>query len=374
MTTKNFSAGGLGYAAGGALLGAWIVLAPPMKASAASALPEYQPKRQVEGVLRFSGTKEMAVLLDKWQVGFRKFHPQVLFSRSLSTTGAAMYGLDMRTADIALMGRQINPYERYGTYERSWIYPVEIEVATGSDRAQHKSPAFAIFVHKDNPIAELDLKQLDGIFGAERTGGWTALSWDLDAARPASGNIRSWGQLGLKDAWAPMPIHVYGPPNQGAGAVTFFQQKVLHGGAMWNEDLREYPDRAKMLSDLSADPGGIAYGPLSAGNAGVKAVALAERPGGPVVPLTRDSVAARAYPLARPVYVYFTIDNEKSEFADPRVDPKIDEFVHYVLSRQGQDDVANEASYLPLPGSVVRSQIEKLESKASPPEHDVLEE
>ena len=64
----------------------------------------------------------------------------------------------------ALMGRAIFPYERYGIYERSWVYPMAIEVATGSASALHKSPAYAIFVHQDNPLAQLTVRQLDGIF------------------------------------------------------------------------------------------------------------------------------------------------------------------------------------------------------------------
>ena len=69
-------------------------------------------------------------------------------------------------ADMALMGRPINPYERYGIYERSWVFPVEIEVATGDFAAAHSSPAYAILVHRDNPLAKVSVEQLDGIFAA----------------------------------------------------------------------------------------------------------------------------------------------------------------------------------------------------------------
>src|SRR3989442_5398452 len=108
-------------------------------------------------------------------------------------------------------------------------------------------------------MSRLTLKQLDGIFGAERGGGWKALSWDEAAARSPAENLRTWGDLGLKGPWADKPIQVYGPPLQGAGAVTFFQARVLHGGAMWNEDLREYADRERLMADLARDPYGIAY-------------------------------------------------------------------------------------------------------------------
>jgi len=93
------------------------------------------------------------------------------------------------------------------------------------------------------------------------------------------GSARRDGPAGNK------PIHVYGPPNLGAGAITYFQARVFGGGEMWNEDLREYADRTQMIADLSRDPLGIAYAPLASGNAGVKALRLAETKAGPYVAL-----------------------------------------------------------------------------------------
>ncbi len=337
-----------------------------------SVLPEYRPGHRLSGVIRSRGSDQMAPLMRSWENGFRKYQPDIRFADTLKASASAMYGLEMRTADIAVMGRPINPYERYGTYERAWVYPVEIEVATGSYAVPHKSPAYAIFVHRDNPIARLTLKQLDGVFGAERGGGWKALTWDETAARTKADNIRTWGQLGLQGAWAGKAIHVYGPPNLGAGTITYFQARVMHGGAIFNEDLREYADRKRMIAELENDPYGIAYAALGYRSAGVKPVALAETGTDPFVELTRKSVADRTYPLARPVYIYYTIDNEKTEIADPRVDPKVHEFLRYILSRQGQQAVAQQADYLPLTPVVVKEQLRKLDSQEIPPERELL--
>jgi phosphate transport system substrate-binding protein len=339
---------------------------------APSSLPDYQPQQHVSGVLRSSGSNHMAALMSAWEAGFKKYQPGVQFADTLKGSASGVYGLEMRTADLAAMGRAINPFERYGTYERSWVYPVEIEVATGSARIPGASPAYAIFVNERNPLAKLSIKQLDGIFGAQRGGGWQALSWVEGAARPAADDLRKWGQLGVGGAHAGRPIHVYGPPILGAGVVTFFQARVLQGGAMWNEDLREYADPAKMIADLKRDPDGIAYAPLAYGTAGVKAVAVAASPGGPFVALTERSVADRSYPLSRPVYLDYTIDNERSEIATPRVDPKVKEFLRYVLSKQGQAAIARSGAYLPLPPAIVREQLQKLDSQATPPEKALL--
>ena len=71
--------------------------------------------------------------------------------------------------------------------------PVVIKGMTG----WFVDPPFVIAVNKANPVAKLSLAQIDGIFGAERDGGWRGASWDPTLARGPEKNIRTWGQLGL---------------------------------------------------------------------------------------------------------------------------------------------------------------------------------
>lgn len=350
-----------------------LLLGLSARLPAANDLPEYQPQMRVTGVLRSCGNPQMAALLKLWQAGFKRHQPDVQFADDLKSSASGLYGLDMRTADFALLGRAVFPYERYGVYERSWVYPAEIEVATGSDAALHKSPAYAVFVHQDNPLARLSVRELDGIFGAERAGGWNALTWDTSIARIAKDNLRTWGQLGLSGEWAARPIQVYAPPRLGAGAITYFQMRVFGGAEIWNEDLREYADRKQMLADLARDPQGIAYAPAAYANPGVKMLALGETQAGPHVALDRASVQARTYPLHRPVYVYYTLDDANNELLPTLGDPRVKEFIRYILSQQGQQDVAGEGSYLALPAAVAQAQLQKLNSTEVPPEHRFME-
>ena len=101
---------------------------------------------------------------------------------------------------------------------------------------------------------------------------------------------------------------------------------------------------------------------------------MAATPAAPFVELSRKSVADRTYPLSRPVYIVYSIDNEKSEIADPRVDPKVKEFLRYILSKQGQRDVVHDGAYLPLPLATVKTQLNKLDSNELPRELELLGE
>jgi phosphate transport system substrate-binding protein len=148
----------------------------------------------------------------------------------------------------------------------------------------------------------------------------------------------------------------------------------MGGGAIFNEDLREYPDRKRMIADLARDKYGIAYAARGYRTDGVKPVALAQSGAGPFVLPTRESVASRAYPLARPVYMYYTIDDEKTQIASPRVDPKVREFLRYVLGKEGQQAVAGEGTYLPLTRAVADAQLKKLDFDGVPPERKLLKD
>jgi phosphate transport system substrate-binding protein len=115
-----------------------------------------------------------------------------------------------------------------------------------------------------------------------------------------------------------------------------------------------------MMAALGADPDGIAYAGLGNATPAVKALALAEKSTSPAVTLTRAHVADRTYPLTRTAYIYFAPDQPNGDPADPKVDPKVREFLSYVLSRQGQEAVARDGNYLPLTAALAATQREKL--------------
>ncbi len=345
------------------LCGVLALTATMAIAAEPSALPDYKPGVKVQGTLRSWGNHHMAALVKRWETEFRKYHPDIRFEDNLKSTAMAQWGLHEWAADMAVMGRQIWPYEFYGSYRRSYLYPVEIAVATGSYDVPGKSSALAVFVHKDNPINKLTLQQLDRIFGAERTGGWQGLDWVKEGvARGPDTNIRTWGQLGLTGEWADKPIVPYGPPSLVTGAISYFQSRVSGGSDTRNERLREYEDRQQMARDLGNDRYGIGYAGMNHRNAQLKTIALAETEGSPYVLPSKASVANRTYPLTRTAYIYFTIDTKTGDLAVPPVDPKLKEFLRYVLSRQGQQDVARDGGYRPLTPELVRAQLEKLDN------------
>jgi phosphate transport system substrate-binding protein len=331
-----------------------------------SDLPHYKPLQQVSGIIRMTGSNYIADshVGENWLAAFKKFQPGVTFQFNLKTPSAAVYALFLNAGDVDPSRKMT--FEDLLAYERTMnADPVEIEYATGSYDVPGWSPAFGIFVNSTNPIAKLNIAQLEAIFGAERTGAWEGTSWHPERARTAAQNIRTWGQLGLTGEWANKPIHVYGV-NLRYHQATRFEDQVMHGSSKWNPSLLEYANYGKpdgtlaigasmMVEDLAKDPYGICYSEENFKVDGAKLVALAPGDTKSYVPLTRENVRNRSYPLYDAVYLYANGSPEKP------MDPKVKEFLRFVLSREGQEAIAEDGKYLPLTKEVLDAQLKKLQ-------------
>ena len=329
-------------------------------------LPQYKPEQKVSGTIRLWGLNYLTDgdLAKFWEEGFHKYHPDVKIEYNTPTALVAVPGLITGMADLGA-SRPIT-FDELLTFQRVFSYlPLEIEMVTGSFNVPGWAPAITIFVHKDNPITKLTLKQLDGIFGAERTGGWVGLAWHPEFARGPEDNIRTWGQLGLTGEWKDKPINIYGG-NLKRHEQLVFERTAMQGGTKWNEKLREYANFVKpdgttspaldqSMADLSKDRYGIAYNSIDYLTPQTKVVALATKDGGPYAELTLENVQNRTYPLIN--IEYFLVNRKPGH----PVDPKVKEYLRYVLSREGQQDVIRDGKFLPLTGQVVREQLKKLE-------------
>lgn len=329
-------------------------------------LPEYKPEQKVSGTIRLWGLNYITDgnVARYWEEGFRRYHPDVRIEYNTPSALVSVAGLITGKADLAA-SRPIT-FDELLTFQRVFNYlPTEIDMVTGSFNVSGWAPALAIFVHKDNPLTKLTVEQLDGIFGAERSGGWEGLTWHPEFARGPEKNIRTWGELGLTGEWKDKPINIYGG-NFRRHEQLVFERKVFHGGTKWNEKTREYANYAtadgklvialdQSMADLSKDRYGISYNSMAFVNPQIMALAIAPRGGGPYVELTIENVQNRTYPLFS--QEIFLLNRKPGQ----PVDPKVKEYVRYVLSREGQQDVARDGKFLPLTAAVVREQLKKLE-------------
>lgn len=318
-------------------------------------LPVYAPAARVSGTIRLWGHGSpkhdfMGRIMDAWIAGFTKYQPGVKFENHMYGTASAIGALYTGAGDIAILGEEISPAAATAFEREKHYAPTGIQIATGSLDVNFFDYAHMIFVQKDNPIKGLTLAQLEAIFGAEH--------------RRSLGNIRTWGELGLAGEWADRRIQPYGWQVDVDFAL-FFRAAVLEGSHRWNTDLKEfvhvlradgtqYDHGQQILDTLAKNPAGIAISNVRYANPAVRALPLARTEGGPYYPPTRANLIAQTYPLVRIIPAFIDVPPGRP------VDPKVREFLRYILSREGQQAIVRDSDYLPLGVDAIRRQLEKL--------------
>ncbi len=327
------------------------LVASPCFAQKVTKAERYQPAQTISETIRIWGDEYMSGVVESWEQGFQKFHPQVKFETKLMGTATAMPSIYTGVADLALIGRETNTTDNDGFLHVLQYRPLRFELMTGSLDVPGKSYALTVFVHKDNPVSRMTLAQLAAIFGCESKN-------DL-------GNMRTWGRLGLTGEWKDKPINLYTFDAE-TGTGLFFLHIVLADSRKMNwENLKEFrdiknPDGSiyesgqQIIDALKKDRFGLAVSSVRYGNPGVKPVALAAKEGRPYYEATKENLISRKYPLTRITYVFANQPPGQS------IDPKVKEFLRYIFSREGQADVERDCDYLPLSQESLIEQLKKL--------------
>lgn len=298
-----------------------------------AALPPYQRRRDVElsGNVKGTSSDTMPGQVKAWIEAFTKLYPNVkidLLPPYAGSTGAR--DLVKGKADFVFVARELKP-EDYTDFRAAFGYdPLVVPVSGASYRHFGFTDAHVFFVNKANPLERISFGQLDAMFSSTRHRG----------GKP----ITRWGQLGLTGEWADKVIHLYGikPWN---GFEEYPRQRILsHNGQRgeWRDDITFDPLVFLNPRRVAEDRYGIGYCGLSDVDAAVRILALGESDGGPFHAPTYENVARASYPLSR--LLYFAANKASGK----PLDPILEEFLRFILSKHGQEVVLEHAVYLPL--------------------------
>jgi phosphate transport system substrate-binding protein len=338
---------------------------PPQPAAASSgyalavaaSLPAYRPRGQVTGTIRLWGHGSpkhdfLGKLLGRWEEGFHRYQPRVRIVDDMYGSASAVGALYTGAGDLAILGEEVSPAAAKAFGRERHYAPTIFEIATGSVDVDYYDYAHMVFVNRANPLDRLTLPQLARILGDPPPG-------------RGSGPIRTWGELGLKGAWADRKVQPYSWRfDQDFGL--FLRARVLGGSDRFNPDVHEFvtyerPDGAtddrgeQILQALARDPSGIAVSNIRFANPAVRMVKLAATSSGPYVLPTVETLISQRYPLTR--IIPAVVDVPPGE----PLDPAIREFLRFILSRDGQRAVVEDSSYLPLGPRYVRAQLRRLD-------------
>ncbi len=283
-------------------------------------LPQYKMVSGVTGNLNVVGSDTLNNLMALWAQAFAEIYPNVNIQVQGKGSRTAVPALIQSTAQIAAMSRPMSPVES-AAFEKNFGYaPAQIRVAID---------AVALFVHKDNPLTTLSLRQADAIFS-------------LSCLRGEE-KITRWNELGLSGEFARHGITAYGCDSS-CGTFDFFQQAVLKKGDN-AATVNEQSGCAAVVQAVTGDPLGIGYASVTCLTANVRALKLSVGDGGQAYAPTLQNSLSGDYPLARFLYVYVNRHPVRG------VDTLTREFLKFILSQQGRR-IAVDNGYFPLPENI----------------------
>jgi phosphate transport system substrate-binding protein len=313
------------------------------------ALPPYHPRKglKLSGHFKGAASDVLPRLVKLWTDRFRTYYPAVEFDVPPPYAGSlGAKELVKETLDFVFVSRELKPDDVVDFKARFGYDPLSIPISGGSYRHYGFLDAVGFFVSQDNPLEGITFDQLDAILSATRHRGGAP--------------ITRWGQLGLGGEWADKPIHVYGvkPWN---GFEEFVRQRVLSREGKrgeWRDDLHLDPVVFPIARRVAEDRYGLGYAGLAYLDAPVRVLALAEREGDSFQAATYEAVASASYPLSR--LVYFNVNRPPGR----PLAPALDEFLRFVLSREGQQIVLDQAIYVPLRAAQAGRSLEMLGGRA----------
>ena len=262
------------------------------------------------GNITVKGSDTMIILAQKWAETYMGSHSDTKISVNGGGSGFGFQALQTQATDLCNASRKIKSAEQANC----------VKVFGGKRPTEYKVAidGLSVYVSANNPVKELSLDQLEGIF---------------------TGRIKNWKELGGKD----MPIKVYSRENS-SGTYEFFKEHVLK-----NKDFvasaETKPGTALVLSAVASDEKGIGYGGAAYG-AGAKHLSIKKDDASPAIEPTEENVVSQKYPIWRYLYIYVNPALDKGE---------IGSYLAWIRSDEGQK-VVKDVGYFPLPAQLREKQ------------------
>lgn len=290
------------------------------------ALPRYEPESvsiaatgdplQAAAATTLFGYNDMRDLLEPLVERFAALHAGLRVTIDLPGTRLAPAALAAGRAALAPMGAEMTPEQLRAYRAATGTDPIEFRVAHASIDPRALSGPLGIFAHADNPIASITFDQL---------------------SRALTRRATRWGDLGVSGPWAVRPIHLYGV--QLGSALAYAMQEAIGADAAFGTAMIGLPQSAEVVEHVAADPLGLGYAAAMRSAAGARMVPVARDAGQEARLPTTRTISEGRYPLDRFLLVY----------ARRPLSPFAREFLRLVLSREGQETVAQTPQrYLPL--------------------------
>ena len=269
-------------------------------ALATAAMSLAAPAIAQAGTVSIKGSDTMVVLGQRWAEEYMKKHPETTIQVTGGGSGTGISALINGTTEICEASRSMKDSEKAQLKEKAGAGPEEIVVA---------KDGLSVYLNDSNPLNELTMDQLKGIF---------------------TGKITNWKEVGGSDA----KIIPYSRENS-SGTYVFFKEHVL-GNADYTPRAQAMPGTAAVVNAVSKEKSSIGYGGAAYAK-GIKVIKVKKDAGSEGIAPTDATVKNGTYPLSRPLFFY--LRNKPAG--------EIKAIVDWVLSAEGQA-VVLKVGYFPI--------------------------
>jgi len=263
----------------------------------------------LSGFIDITGSNTVTPISTLYAEEFMSANPQVNVAVSGPGSGAGIAALINGTTDICQSSRPIKQSEIDQALSNG-INVTETRIATD---------AIAVIVHPSNPVSELTVEQLSGIY---------------------TGAITNWKQLGGLDASI-----VALARDTNSGTHVYFKEAIVQMDGLPGKDTSlEYGGSVQLLpstttgvTQVAQNPNAIFYIGLGYMEAGVKPVGIKKTVADGAVLPSLETALDNTYPIARGLFYY----------TDGVPAGLIKEFTDFALSSRGQA-LVEQAGFVPL--------------------------
>lgn len=260
-------------------------------------------------VIQNGGSDTMVNIAQAWAEEYARVDPSVSVEVSGGGSGTGIASLINGTIDIANCSRRIEPKERERAQANSGLEPREFIL--GYD-------ALAIYVHRDNPLEEIDLTQVAEIYRED-------------------GHAKTWSDLGVQNTACKRDRIIRVSRQSNSGTYHYFREAVLGKGADFRLGSLDLHGSKDVVELIARTPCAIGYSGIGYANDHVRVLRVAKAPGQTAFAPTIENTQSGSYPIARPLYMY-TAGEPKAH---------IRAFMKWAHGPEGQR-IVQESGYVPL--------------------------
>lgn len=226
-------------------------------------------------VIQNKGSDTLVNVAQAWAEAYKEVDGSVAIAVTGGGSGTGISSMINGTVDLANASRQMKEKE------------LEAAKSNGIDPVEHVVgyDALAVYLHSDNPMKEISIEQLRGIYGE-------------------GGGYDKWSDLGVSVPGCDSDEIVRVSRQNNSGTYGYFKKAVLGKTGEYKLGSRDMHGSKDVVDLVEKTPCAIGYSGLAYKTDHIATPAVSKVSGEPAVVPSVDTAIDQSYPIARPLFMY----------------------------------------------------------------------